>query len=204
MFLNWCQKIPGYQEALLQHEDIGSIQLCQCNNDLALFKCKTCVSTSSHCSGCIARQHLYSPFHRIAKWSGTYFKDIHASDIGLGLQMLLHHSDGTLCRMRQRVQKFTVIDVTGFHELPVEFCACTGSNFTAMDIQLFTFKLFAASMIAPKTAFTFQVLEQFRMLNLEGKTSAYTFTKMLTRLTSGDELGVGISLVRSHSPPGIY
>lgn len=73
-----------------------------------------------------------------------------------------------------------------------------------MDIQLFTFKLFAASMISPKTAFTFQVLEQFRMLNLEGKTSAYTFTKMLARLTSGDDLGIGTSLVSSHSAPSIY
>ena len=33
------------------------------------------------------------------------------------------------------------------------------------------------------------------MLNLEGKTSAHTFTKVLGRLTAGDELGVVACLV---------
>ena len=201
MFLDWCKRIPEYREALLRNEFIAPIRRCHCNGDWAMYTCKTCISTSHHCASCIARNHNSTPLHRIAKWNGVYLEDVRASEIGLFLQISLHHLDGTLCQTRHKIPKFTVIDVNGFHELPAEFCACTGSNRTSMDIQLFTFQLFSASLSVPKTAFTFQVLEQFRMLNLEGKTSAHTFTKMLVRLTDGDALGTGTCAVSSYSVP---
>lgn len=69
----------------------------------------------------------------------------------------------------------------------MDYCACDGGE--TLDLQLFASQLFPASTNVPETAITFQVLEQFRLLNLEGKTSAHSYVKMLLRLTSGDELG---------------
>ncbi|CAG8514362.1 11060_t:CDS:10, partial [Acaulospora colombiana] len=50
-------------------------------------------------------------------------------------------------------------------------CGCDGHD--PVDLQLFSLQLFPASTITPRTAFTFNVLEQFRLLHLEGKDRPY-------------------------------
>lgn len=84
------------------------------------------------------------------------------------------------------VTKFPVIvivDVSGIHEMPVHFCTCLPRPISN-DLQLLDAGLFPATFRRPKTAFTFRVLDDFRMDNLESKTSAYHYYSKLRRVTN--------------------
>jgi hypothetical protein len=76
----------------------------------------------------------------------------------------------------------TVIDRSGVHEIGVRWCCC--SNAPERDMQLMAAGLFPATFRNPKTAFTFRVLEEFHLDNLECKTTPSQFISRLRRLTN--------------------
>ena len=78
----------------------------------------------------------------------------------------------------------TIIDRSGIHEIGVRWCCCI--NAPEHDIQLMTAGLFPATFRNPKTAFTFRVLEEFHLDNLECKTTPSQFFSRLRRLTSDE------------------
>lgn len=75
-----------------------------------------------------------------------------------------------------------IVDVTGIHEIPVHYCICHPHP-VSNDDQLFDCGLFPVTFKRVQTAFTFRVLDDFRMDNLESKTSAYHYYNKLRRLT---------------------
>jgi len=84
----------------------------------------------------------------------------------------------------QPINKTTVIvDKSGVHRLGIKFCKCPGAM--SPDIQLFQVGLFPASFSKPKTVFTFSVLDDFLLDNLECGTSAMNYFNKLRRITSG-------------------
>jgi len=64
----------------------------------------------------------------------------------------------------------------------IQWCACPGSP--PHHIQLFRHGLFSASVIQPKTAFTFDVLDHFYMDAMECKTAGLSFFQKLRRFTN--------------------
>ena len=78
----------------------------------------------------------------------------------------------------------TIIDRSGVHGIGVRWCCCP--NAPKRDMQLMAAGLFPATFQNPKTAFTFQVLEEFHMDNLECKTTPNQFISRLRRLTSDE------------------
>ena len=75
----------------------------------------------------------------------------------------------------------TIVDRSGVHDLAVHWCNCSGA--AAADLQLFNAGFFPASYKRIKSAFTFQVLDDFLIDNLECKTSASSFYSKLRRIT---------------------
>jgi hypothetical protein len=75
-----------------------------------------------------------------------------------------------------------IVDRSGVHQLKVHLCLCPGCP--PKDVQYFDLGLFPASLQKVKTAFTFAVLDDFRMDNLECKTSGLKYYSKLRRLTS--------------------
>lgn len=75
-----------------------------------------------------------------------------------------------------------VVDRSGIHPIPVHWCRCPGH--LADDRQLFAMGLFPSTFKRIRTAFTFQVLDDFRIDNLECKTAASAFYQKLKRITS--------------------
>lgn len=67
----------------------------------------------------------------------------------------------------------TVINVSGIHFLPIVWCSCPDGP--SHDRQLLSLDLFPSSFKDIKTVFTFKVLDDFRLENLECKTSAYQY-----------------------------
>jgi hypothetical protein len=78
----------------------------------------------------------------------------------------------------------TIIDRSGVHEIGVRWCCCL--NAPDRDMQLMAAGLFPATFQNPKTAFTFRVLEEFHLDNLECKTTPSQFISRLRRLTSDE------------------
>jgi len=64
----------------------------------------------------------------------------------------------------------------------IQWCAFPGS--APHHIQLFRHGLFSASVIRPKTAFTFDVLDHFYMDAMECKTAGWSFFQKLRRFTN--------------------
>ncbi|KAG2108071.1 uncharacterized protein F5147DRAFT_745887 [Suillus discolor] len=76
----------------------------------------------------------------------------------------------------------TIVDKSGVHTHIVKYCTCPEAD--TADIQLFNMGLFPASFIEPKTAFTFDVLDDFLLDNLECGTSAMNYYSKLRRMTT--------------------
>ena len=74
-----------------------------------------------------------------------------------------------------------VVHTNGLHHIPMVSCQCHGEDVLALD--LFAAHLLPASLKRIKTIFTAQVLDHFRLCNLELKASAYQFYQLLRRLT---------------------
>ena len=76
----------------------------------------------------------------------------------------------------------TIVDRSGVHEIGVRWCCCLDAP--ERDVQLLSAGLFPATFRNPRTAFTFRVLEEFHLDNLECKTTPSQFFSRLKRLTS--------------------
>lgn len=76
----------------------------------------------------------------------------------------------------------TIVDITGVHFITINYCRCSGSlpNYR----QLLESMLFPATLQQPRTAFTFNVLDDFILDNLECGTSGLNYFSKLRRVTS--------------------
>lgn len=97
----------------------------------------------------------------------------------LGLRVQLGHGPGQRCINPTRTESFTVVDSGGIHEIGLDFCGCETAQTRVK--QLLRARLFPATVRDPRTAATFGVLEQFHLLSLESKVSAYEFYHALKR-----------------------
>jgi hypothetical protein len=75
-----------------------------------------------------------------------------------------------------------IVDSTGLLSLPVVWCSCRNAD--PADELLLDLDLLPASYGSIKTAFTFHCLDDYRLSNLECKTSAYQYYQKLRRLTN--------------------
>jgi hypothetical protein len=75
-----------------------------------------------------------------------------------------------------------IVSSTGIFKRSVKWCRC--ANTPDPYIQLMRFKLFPASFEHPETAFTFDVLDHFRVDALECKTAAMNFMSKIVRISN--------------------
>ena len=74
-----------------------------------------------------------------------------------------------------------VVHTNGIHHIGMVSCQCHGKEILPLDLS--ATQLLPASLKNIKTIFTTQVLDQFRLCNLELKASAYQYYQLLRRLT---------------------
>ncbi|KAF7366986.1 CxC2 domain-containing protein [Mycena sanguinolenta] len=128
------------------------------------------------------------------RWDGTHFVRKRNALQLLGLRVQLGHPPEMVCPFRQPApHDFFLYDVTGMHELGVDFCGCrTGANGdgppTERRIQLLRACWWPATITAPNTCATFTVLCLFHKLNCLGKVLAYDFLRGLEMSTNHDGL----------------
>ncbi|EIW81842.1 hypothetical protein CONPUDRAFT_54267, partial [Coniophora puteana RWD-64-598 SS2] len=95
--------------------------------------------------------------------------------LGLRKSFTRKHTDG------DGNMNMVVVDTNGLHQIPVNFCRCEGK--VGDDVQLLQHGLYPASQTAPRTAFTFRVLDEFLLQNRECKVPAMSYISHLQRKT---------------------
>jgi CxC2 like cysteine cluster associated with KDZ transposases len=184
MMCEWILKKQLYLGVLLDFEDLGEDPSCsRCKSpDPGLFRCFTCLGRHNYCQSCIVYMHALMPLHRVVRWDESAGCFLNTSLATLGLILDIGHRDET-CPHESRgdLRSMTVVHTNGIHEILVRFSMCTHSP--SPDLQLFTFRLFPATVNSPQTAFSFEVLQQFHFYHLEGKGSVYSFMNAIERLT---------------------
>ena len=78
----------------------------------------------------------------------------------------------------------TVVDTTGIHQIRAQYCRCQQSSYIPEYLQLLELGLYPASITQPRTAFTFRVLDDYDLLNLETKATPQRYLAKLQRLTT--------------------
>ncbi|TFK16703.1 hypothetical protein FA15DRAFT_606540 [Coprinopsis marcescibilis] len=104
-------------------------------------------------------------------WNGNFFEksSLHA----VGLVVKLGH-DGRQCVVPSPPQTVQVFDITGVHKVLIEYCNCQSQS-TLRFVQLLHCQLFPSTIKRIKTAYTFEMLNTFQELSLQGKTMIYDF-----------------------------
>lgn len=87
-----------------------------------------------------------------------------------------------------------VVHSNGLHRIAMISCQCNGEDVLPLD--LFAAHLLPASFKRIKTLFTTQVLDMYRLCNLELKASAYQFYQFIRRVTNPMAPGDVINLYR--------
>lgn len=75
-----------------------------------------------------------------------------------------------------------IVTSTGIFKRSIRWCNC--ANVPEPHIQLLRARLFPATFMSPNTAFTFEVLDHFRLDALECNTAALNFMSKLIRITN--------------------
>jgi hypothetical protein len=137
----------------------------------------------------------------LQRWNGSFFERTSLRDLGLIVH--LGHQ-GKPCPFLGRVlDKFTVVHTNGIHTVRVRLCACHGyGDRSHAKFQLLRCSWLPASTEEPQTAFTFEVLDTYLLLSLQGKLSQEDYYLSTTRHT--DNTGLDPPKVRVLKFPHSY
>ena len=168
-----------------------------CSNAPAQYRCNDCFGGVLHCSTCTLSSHRDLPLHRLEvcrpslfllptlivpkTWNGSFFEGATLETLGLILNLC--HSSGGICPVNPETQLITVVDLSGHHSIRVRFCKCSASNFLDSFRQLLRVRWYSASTLRPQTAFTFDVLDTYHKVSLQGKLNLYDFYATIMQKT---------------------
>ncbi|KAF7337193.1 CxC2 domain-containing protein [Mycena sanguinolenta] len=117
------------------------------------------------------------------RWTGVFFQSSCLKELGLRIQ--LGHLPRERCSTpRELHPKFVILHTNGIFEIAIDACDCEHALSAGSDkIQLLRAGLFPATDDRPRTAATFEVLDEWMVSTLQAKTTMYDFYKMLEKRT---------------------
>jgi hypothetical protein len=111
--------------------------------------------------------------HYTQHWQHGFFD--RASLHSLGLTCNLGHN-GNMCPGGSAPYDLSIIDTNGLHKVRVVFCSCdTDTPWGEHYRQLLRMRWYPATFKRPRTAFSFDLLETYHKLTLQGKINLYDF-----------------------------
>ncbi|PIL32910.1 hypothetical protein GSI_05028 [Ganoderma sinense ZZ0214-1] len=120
------------------------------------------------------------------QWDGKKFAKVLLKDLGLRIQLGHPVGEGCVNPTTAFNDEFVVLDITGIHEVGIDFCGCERAM--THYIQLLRQRWFPATSIDPNTAATMSLLEHFHLLSIQSKVSAMEYYNALSCRT--DNSGV--------------
>jgi hypothetical protein len=189
-----------------QDSQQGLYQCSSCSASSGPWRCKDCIGRRPLCRNCCRSHHRDLPFHRIEFWTGTHYERDWLANLGVVLH-LGHH--GECCPLRDPVKLpgdaqpdleswniysppsgfadtpvdcrvVTVAHTNGIHKVWVRLCSCREGG---EDYQFLQLGFYPASYTRVETVFTFDLLDNCRLDNLECKASVYHMWSKLRRMT---------------------
>ncbi|KAF8501150.1 hypothetical protein F5888DRAFT_1582595, partial [Russula emetica] len=166
-------------DELLRHNGLSNSldqgHCISCKKICGLYKCKDCFSGSLlRCRDCVVDAHQDHPFHRVEVYlEWPFFAAVTLQSLGLRVQ--LGHGGAPCPLPSTGPENFCIFDTSGVHYISVDFCDCRTNRFVHERNQLLCACLFPATFNRPQTAFTFDCLNTFHELTLQGKTPLYDF-----------------------------
>lgn len=117
--------------------------------------------------------------HYLQYWQGGFFDrtSLHA----LGFVYYLGH-DGDPCPVESQPRGLMIIDMNGRHKVRIGFCTC-GISRNERYRQLLRMNWYPASFSRPMTAFSFDLLETYHKVTLQGKLNLYDFYHAIMQKT---------------------
>ncbi|KAJ7069033.1 hypothetical protein B0H15DRAFT_925884 [Mycena belliarum] len=174
--------LPKLGSLILEFEADPSIgTLCSCSMGHVTTQCHDCTGYQATCATCFIQNHLNTPFHWAEVWDFEKQYFFRHDIAGLGHIIQLGHN-GRPCSAPTPARGFTVVDGNGVHSTKIAFCGCREQPPDKVQ-QLMRARLFPATTDEPRTAFTFSVLKEFSLHNLESKKAAYDYLGALLRLS---------------------
>lgn len=206
---SWLPFRDVFLDEFLRHDGFADHEkrctTCERSGDHILYKCTQCFGPMIHCKDCLVSSHSRLPLHKILvclfygysassftyarsqKWNGTFWE--HCSLFDLGLKVQLGHNGGPCAFPMSQQRPIVVVHTNGIHKVNVAFCECgkpEGGYFC--NIQMLRSSWFPTSGIQPRTAFTFECLEHFHHLTLQGKTTAWDYYNAIVHETDNTGL----------------
>ncbi|KAI0055821.1 hypothetical protein BV25DRAFT_1921506 [Artomyces pyxidatus] len=133
------------------------------------IRCRDCFGGELLCVPCAVKMHSRNPLHMTEHF-------------------LLCHPPGKVCAHRQAQKDFVVIHANGIHVVNLDFCGCGLSENIERRQQILRMGWWPATVSDPQTAATFQCMNLFHLLSVQGKTTGYDFYKSLELSTSNSGL----------------
>lgn len=103
----------------------------------------------------------------------------------LGLVVQLNHRRGECPQRKTSTVIFTVYHTNGDHQVRVSYCGCPRATTDTSNVrlsQIFAQRWFPATWSQPRTVFTFDMLQQFHILNLQSKCNMYDYYRTILRI----------------------
>ncbi|KAJ6493371.1 hypothetical protein C8R45DRAFT_1053016 [Mycena sanguinolenta] len=156
--------------------------------EMPRFRCMDCDTPDLFCLDCCVHAHASHLLDRIECWEGGRFKRVSLQSLGLRVQ--LGHCWGEPCpQPRPGHKKSRVIHTNGIHDVSVDFCRCRDELLVgSRRQQLLRQSWYPATHREPQTCTTFRTLEQFHIMTLQGKVTAYDYYSGLEKLTDNTGL----------------
>ena len=85
--------------------------------------------------------------------------------------------------MSTETQKTLAVDLSGYHIVHVRPCKCSESGFLENYQQFLRGDWYPASILRPKTVFTFDLLDTYHKISLQGKLNLYDFYNAIMQKT---------------------
>ncbi|KAE9385245.1 hypothetical protein BT96DRAFT_1092095 [Gymnopus androsaceus JB14] len=187
----WAPYRNEYLAEMLRAEGRGDrnknfCYACGClDQEHALVFCciSECFSKDLVCEECCRKHHWNRPLDIVERWNGSFFERIALRDIGIVVQ--IGHCPGKTCLSPSTYKDFIVIHTNGLHRVHVAFCNCF-NKYSAGErkTQLLRWQWYPATHLEPQTAATFEVLNHFHLLTLQGKVTAYDYYAGLEKLSN--------------------
>ncbi|KAK7007802.1 hypothetical protein R3P38DRAFT_3324954 [Favolaschia claudopus] len=162
--------------------DHAAYTTCECGSDSAEFRCIDCLSGGRlMCGSCMRETHAQSPFHRVQKWAGGFFKRISLKSLNLRIQLGHWHGKSRRCPLPEKApgDDFVIIHTNGIHNVCLDYCGCGEGG--PLPVQLLRAQLWPATTTNPRTAASFAVLRHFHLLGFESKCATLEFYQSLAR-----------------------
>jgi hypothetical protein len=105
-------------------------------------------------------------------WNGRFWQNVDMSDLDDDLAIQLGHDGGPCAVPDPEPRKLIVVDSGGLRSIRVHFCACQPND---RWVQLLRAKLYPSSTQKPRSCWTFDFLDSYIKVSLQGKLALYDY-----------------------------